>query len=228
MAIQPQSETAVSLEKDKPVSRTDKDFTDGGTLPDTPFASSPSLPHPYVVGPLDAAQVTTCSVRLPDSEAISILVPAHLSPSWFTPRAFAEGCEEGATLEDDYLHEGEEWSVPALLNLVYRNMMDLYRYATDPHIGPWTLGFVCSFLTRIAQRDRTLALTGLAHVCYLLSFLSPAPLPLAYAGLACADSFHMEVLKAYRAQVRLYRNAGKSFAEAQRLALIEVIGEVVN
>lgn len=212
------AETA-SSSTNVPVASVSSHRPHAGTIPDTPFSPSPSLPHPYVVGPLDSTQVTTCSVRLSDSEASSVLVPAHLSSSWIMNRAFAEGCEEGATLEDDYLHDGEEWSIPGLLNLIYRNLMDLYRYDTDPDIGPWTLGFVCSFLTRVAERDRTLALTGLAHVCSLLSFLSPAPFPLAYAGLARADSYHMKVLRAYRAQVRLYRNEGKSFAEAQRLAL---------
>ena len=76
-------------------------------------------------------------------------------------------------------------------------------------------------LAWLAETERTLALVGLAHLCFLLPFLSlwldsPFWPP---CSLHRAHFPHTQALRAYRAQVRTYREQGKSFAQAQRLTL---------
>jgi hypothetical protein len=66
-----------------------------------------------------------------------------------------------------------------------------------------------------------LALTGLAHYCFLLPFFpldGTQSWPL--YRLFRARHLHNDVLRIYRARVRVYREQGTSFSESQRLALI--------
>jgi len=129
---------------------------------------------------------------------------------------FKEGYKWGY-LEGD--SEEDEWTVPKLVNELYQNLTDL-TCKHEPDVSLWTLGFVLGELASVAERDKTLALTGLVHVCFLLPLLTqdrppswPRHEPY-HAGI-----LHTRVVKAYRGRVRLYRQQGKSFAEAQHLAL---------
>jgi hypothetical protein len=81
------------------------------------------------------------------------------------------------------------------------------------------VGWVIGNLAWLAETERTLALVGLAHLCFLLPFLmldAPFWPP---CSLRRADFLHRQALRAYRAQVRTYREQGRSFVEAQGLAL---------
>ncbi len=78
-----------------------------------------------------------------------------------------EGCEWG------YLEgnpEDERWTVPKLVNELYWNLEDLC-HEQKPDFCPWVLGFLLGELISIAEHDQTLALTGLAHYCFLLPLL---------------------------------------------------------
>jgi len=103
------------------------------------------------------------------------------------------------------------------MNGIYWNLADLC-HKKEPDLCPWTLGFLLGELASVAERDRMLALSGLAHCSFLLSFISLDPPSWPFGGLIQAGGWHGQALKAYRRQVRGYREQGKSFAEAQRLA----------
>jgi len=74
----------------------------------------------------------------------------------------------------------------------------------------------------VAETDRTPALTGLAHYCFLLPFfpLDDVQSWLPYRFLVRARFLHNNALRTYRARVRTWREQGMSFSEAQRLALV--------
>jgi len=103
-------------------------------------------------------------------------------------------------------------SYHSLAELCYEDKLDLC---------PWTLGFLLGELASVAETDRTLALTGLAHYCFLLPFF---PLDDAQSWLPTASysgrALHNHALRTYRARVRTWREQGMSFSEAQRLALV--------
>src|SRR5712692_1310345 len=172
----------------------------------------------YRIGPIDPAQLIAMHAHLSDGEECSLLVPVHLPSSVLTHPIFKEGCEWGYTFGAP---EAEEWTVPKLVNEVYQLLAELC-YEDEPDFCPWTLGFVLGELASLAEQDRALALTGLAHYCALLSFFSlDAPLPWPPYRLLRAHYLHNDALRTYRGRVRACREQGKSFAEAQRLALCE-------
>ena len=75
-------------------------------------------------------------------------------------------------------------------------------------------------LTRLAETDRTLASVGIGHLCFLLPLLTQnRPVNWARSEPCHADILHTRAVKAYRARVHFYREQGKSYDEAQRLAL---------
>ncbi len=171
--------------------------------------------YSYAIGPLDATQVTTLQAHLSTDEDVSLLVPTHLSPSILTHSWFKDGYECGYTESDPE----EEYSVPKLVNEVYHILVELC-YEDEANFCPWTLGFLLGELASLAERDRTLAFTGLAHVCFLLPLLTQGRPPCwpryepYHAGL-----LHHRAVRAYRARVRAYREQGVCFWEAQHLAL---------
>jgi hypothetical protein len=125
--------------------------------------------------------------------------------------------KEGYTESDP---EEEEWTVPKLVNEVYHLLAELC-YEDEPDFCPWTFGFLLGELASLAERDRTLALTGLAHSCFLLSFiLLDNVLSLPPYGLIRARLRHNDALRIYRARVRTWREQGVCFSKAQRLALV--------
>jgi hypothetical protein len=177
----------------------------------------------YAIGPIDPAQLISLHAHLSTGEECPLLTPARL-PLWIlSDPAFRDGYEQNYYSEE----EEEEWTVSQLVNLIYAKLRgDCYSKLESlfgevgPDFGPWEVGWLLRDLTRLAETNRTLALTGIAHLCFLLSFLPQDP-PTSWppAGLIRARWLHNDALKAYRARVRVYREQGKSFAEAQRLAL---------
>src|SRR5260370_12525475 len=183
-------------------------------------ASPSSLTSSYAIGPVDPAQITTLHAHLATGEECSLLVPIHLPLSLFIEQMFKESYESGY-LEGEV---DEEWSVPRIVNWTY-NIFNDEPYDEDAweelglHLPAWIVGWVLGSLARLAETEQTLALVGLAHLCFLLSRLtldSPFWPP---CVLRRADFLHRQALCAYRKQVRTYREQGRSFAEAQRLAL---------
>lgn len=170
----------------------------------------------YAIGPVDPVQFTPLQAHLSTGEEYSLLVPVHLPPAILTHAMFKDGYEWGYTESDPE----EEWTVPKLVNEVYHLLAELC-YKDEPDLCPWTLGFLLGELASVAETDRTLALTGLAHYCFLLPFLplDDAQPWLPYRFLLRAGALHNHALRTYRARVRVYREQGTSFAEAQRLAL---------
>ena len=183
-------------------------------------ASASPSPSSYTMGPLDPAQITILPVHLSSGETCSLLIPVQLAPSFLTDSEFTEGYEAG------YL-DGEaeaEWSVPQIVNWTYNTIKNELWHEDaweelGMHLPAWIVGWVLGDLAWLAKTERTLAQVGLAHLCFLLPFLtldSPFWPPCRFYG---ADYPHMAALRAYRAQVRVYREQGKIFEEAQRLAL---------
>jgi len=174
-----------------------------------------SLVSSYAVGPIDSVQVSTLQASLSDGQNISLLVPAHLPLSVLAAPAFKEGCEWGYTESGS-----EEWTIPQMVNEIYQTLREELDDEVDLRFYAWAVGFLLGSLTSLAETDRILALVGMAHLCFLLSFI-PLDSTLSWPpyGLLRARFLHNHALKAYRAHVRTCREQGMSFSEAQRLAL---------
>ena len=181
-------------------------------------ALSASPVSSYAIGPVDSMQFTPLQAHLSTGEEYSLLVPVHLPPSILTHPMFKDGYEWGYT---ESVPEEEEWTVPKLVNEIYHSLAELC-YEDKLDLCPWTLGFLLGELASVAETDRTLALTGLAHYCFLLPFfpLDDGQSWLPYRFLLRARSLHNRALRTYRARVRTWREQGMSFSEAQRLALV--------
>lgn len=167
----------------------------------------------------------TSSRCLPISPS-SLLVPKSVPLRILHHPEFRDGYERNYFSQEEEEEEDEEWSgVSQMVNLIYSKVLgegfeDLSSGKVAPDFGVWEIGWLLRDFTRLAEADRTLALTGMAHLCFLVSFLPqepPASWPL--ASLLRAWWQHNDAVKAYRARVRLYREQGKSYNEAQRLAL---------
>jgi hypothetical protein len=196
----------------------------GEAVPSSQHQERPTDPLPspgsYAIGPLDPAQVRILPVRLSSGEACTLLLPLNVSPSFLHDQQFAEGYEAG------YLSpETEEaWSIPQLVNWTYHFIQrELHSEEAwndfGLHLPAWVVGCVLGDLAGLAETERTLALVGVAHLSFLLPFLtfdSPFWPPV---NLYRADFPHRVALRTYRTRVRSYREQGKSFAEAQQLAL---------
>lgn len=182
----------------------------------------------YAIGPIDPVQLITTHAPLSTGEACPLLTPARL-PLWIrNDSAFRDGYEQNYYSEEEE-EEEEEWTVSQLVNLLYTKLRgDCYSKLealfgeVRPDFGPWEVGWLLRDLTRLAETNRILALTGIAHLCFLVSFLPQDP-PTSWppTGLIRARWPHTDALKAYRARVRVYREQGKDYQEAQRLALCE-------
>ena len=172
----------------------------------------------YAIGPIDPTQLLTLQVCLSNSQKITLLVPAHLPLSVLNDPQFKEGYEWGY-LECD---GEEEWTVPQMVNHIYLALHRELWGERSPSRYAWAVGFLLGNLTSLAETERTLALVGIAHLSFLL-----ACIPLDACSCYPCDCMmlmrgpHTEALCAYRAHVRLYREQGLSFQEAQRLALVE-------
>jgi hypothetical protein len=182
----------------------------------------------YAIGPIDSAQVITTHAHLSTGDECSLLVPVHLPRPILDDPAFRDGYEYNYLTEEEG-DEGEEWtaSVARLVNHIYSSLTDtrLYRnFDTDEVTSdflPWQVGWLLRDLTRLAETGRTLAYVGIGHLCFLLPLLTQnRPVNLPCYEPHHADILHTRAVKAYRGRVRVYREQGKSFAEAQRLALI--------
>lgn len=181
-------------------------------------ALSASPVSSYAIGPVDPMQFTPLQAHLSTGEEYPLLVPVHLPPSILTHPMFKDGYEWGYT---ESVPEEEEWTVPKLVNEIYHSLAELC-HEDELDLCPWTLGFLLGELASVAETDRTLALTGLAHYCFLLPFfpLDDGQSWLPYRFLLRARALHNHALRTYRARVRTWREQGMSFSEAQRLALV--------
>lgn len=171
----------------------------------------------YTIGPLDQAQITMRSIQLSTSGTCTMLLPLSFPSDVSTHSLFQQGYET-AYLEGEL--DAKSCTVPELLNDLYRTLTDLRYRHKDPGMYPWTLGFVLGELAYIAECDNTLALVGLAYVCFLLPlFTHPRPSDWPRYEPYNTRAWHDHAIRAYRRRVRAYREQGKSFEEAQRLAL---------
>lgn len=172
-------------------------------------------PSAYTIGPIDPAKLIPVQVQLSSGTTIPCFIPPFIPLRVLMHPFFREGCEWGYIECDP---EEEVYTFPKLLNDIF-GMLSGLRDLDEPEFCPWTIGFVLGELARLTEVDRTLALTGLAHYCFILSFLSPGSWGYPFLRLSWASAFHLKAMKAYRARIRSYREQGKSFEGAQRLAL---------
>lgn len=189
---------------------------------------TPASPFSYVIGPINPAQIITMHAHLSTGDECSLLLPVHLPRHILDDPAFRDGYEYNYLSEEESGKEDEEWmtSVTRLVNHIYSSLTDarLYRDLITgellPDFLPWQVGWLLRDLTRLAETDRTLAFVGLAHLCFLLPLLTqPRPVNWPRFEPYRADILHDRAVKAYRARVRFYREQGKRYDEAQRLAL---------
>ena len=175
----------------------------------------------YAIGPLDLTQLTTLPVQLSTGQACTLLLPAQLPPFLMNDPQFTEGYEAG------YLNPEteEKWSVPQIVNWTYHFMQselccEEAWEGLGLHLPAWVVGCALGDLAGLAEIERTLALVGLAHLSFLLPFLTLDSRFWPQAHFYRADYPHRLALRDYRARVRSYREQSKSFEEAQRLALV--------
>jgi hypothetical protein len=181
------------------------------------------LPSPgsYAIGPHDPARVTILPVHLSSGAECSLLVPVLLPPSLLYDPQFTEGYEAGYLSPD----AEAEWSVPQIVNWTYHFIQRELHFEEawedfGLHLPDWIVGCVLGDLAGLAETERTLALVGVAHLSFLLPFLSLDSRFWPPVNLYRADFPHRLALHDYRARVRSYREQGKSCEEAQRLALL--------
>lgn len=181
----------------------------------------------YVIGPIDSAQIITMHAHLSTGDECSLLLPVHLPHQILDDPAFRDGYEYNYLSEEEG-DEEEDWTtgVTRLVNHIYSSLTDarLYRDLLISEIVsdflPWQVGWLLHDLTRLAETDRTLAYVGMGHLCFLLPLLiQERPVTWPRNEPFCADILHTRAIKAYRARVRFYREQGKNYDEAQRLAL---------
>jgi len=181
----------------------------------------------YAIGPIDPTQLLTMHAPLSDGEECTLLMPLHLPLLILNDPAFRDGYEYNYLSEEEG-DEEEEWttSVTRLVNHIYKSLTD-DRFYRDLDTGkalqdflPWQVGWLLRDLTRLAETERTLAYVGIAHLRFVLPLLTqerPANWP-RYEPYH-SHILHDRVVKAFRARMRVYREQGKSYNEAQRLAL---------
>lgn len=182
----------------------------------------------YVIGPLDATHVVSVQALMSEGGACPLLLLLDVPPSILVTPAFQDGYTYNHLSEEEMGEEEEEWktSVTRVVNYIYTTLTDdccyrdLQTGTAMPEFLPWQVGWLLRDLTRVAETDRTLAYVGIAHlrfVLFLLTHERPADWPVSEPY--DAHLLHRRAIKAYRARVRLYREQGKSYQEAQRLAL---------
>jgi hypothetical protein len=182
----------------------------------------------YVIGPIDPAQIITMHVQLSTGDECSLLLPVHLPRPILDDPAFRDGYEYNYLTEEESSEEEEDWltSVTRLVNHIYSSLTNT-RFYRDLETGevvsdflPWQVGWLLRDLTHLAETDRTLAYVGIGHLCFLLPLLmQDRPVNWPRYEPYRADILHDRAVKAYRARVRFYREQGKNYDEAQRLAL---------
>jgi hypothetical protein len=183
-----------------------------------PSPASVDASSPYTIGPLDPSQIHPWQAYLSVDLEVTLLVPVSLPLSLLNDPWCKEGYEDGydsGESDADLL----TWTVPKLVNEVFLTLESELRAETACSAYTWTAGFLLGRLSSLAECEQTLAHVGLAHLCYLLSFLSaedPGSWP---RGLNRAFEAHTQAIKAYRKKVRGWREQGQNFELAQRLAL---------
>ncbi|HJT58580.1 MAG TPA: hypothetical protein VJ761_18880 [Ktedonobacteraceae bacterium] len=196
-------------------------------LPPNPSPGATASLFSYAIGPIAPRHVLSMQVQLSEGEeACTLLMPLHVPPSILTAPAFQDGYTYNYLSEEEGGAEAEEWrtSIPRVVNYIYTSLTDDCCYrdletgAAMPEFLPWQVGWLLRDLTRLAQTDLILAYVGIAHLRFVLTLLTherPADWPRSEVHL-----LHRRAIKAYRARVRLYREQGKSYQEAQQLALV--------
>ncbi len=180
----------------------------------------------YAIGPIDPSRLIAIHAPCSNGEECPLLIPKQF-PLWILNHPeFRDGCERNFFTEEEGANE--EWgTVSRMVNLIYSKLLgqgfeDFPSGEVEPNFGAWEIGWLLRDFTRLADTDRVFALTGIAHLCFLVSFL-PVEQPVYWppVGLVWTRWRHDDAVKAYRAQVCIYREQGKSYDEAQRLALCQ-------
>ncbi len=181
----------------------------------------------YVIAPIDPAHLLTMQGHLSTGEEYTLLVPVQVPRSILDDPAFREGHEYNYLSEEEGDGE-EEWTtmVTRMVNHIHTCLMEACL-CRDPETSeimrdflPWQVGWLLRDLTRFAETDRTLASVGMAHLYFLLALLTQGRPP-GWPGYTPYHVYNLHnwAVKAYRARVQVYREQGKSYQEAQRLAL---------
>src|SRR5579875_1843512 len=180
----------------------------------------------YRLGLIDPATLVPVTIEpcddgvFLDLPSFSLLVPG---PSLVLPSLLADlDFQRGATFgywSGDLDAELEEYGVasPAKVAnwVAFTFFDDLLREASCA----WTVGYLLGSLTCLAETDQTLALVGIAHLCYVLALVPALSLSVPFGVLHDAQFAHDQVIRAYREQVRVLRAQGMDFVPASRAAL---------
>lgn len=179
-------------------------------------------PVSYAVGPLDPGLLTTYERCTDNGYPYVASVPTAFPASLVNHPEFWSGVEWGYALFDEQVPT----SPMALLNWMYltvqenllsdESAVDLYVYVAAFHVG-WLAG--------LAKYDMLLAHVGLAHLCFLLTFI-PSNKPARWCFSINEDAAFEQklVLTAYRARLRALAAEGVALREAYQQAYVPQTG----
>ena len=188
------------------------DSMQGTTPAPTRPASSAST---YAIGPIAPARLVTWKAMLTTGHEITLRVPKQLPLSVLTHQAFKAGMDDGYFACDlDHM-------------TATQTVSDIYQYlyfAVDEEDSmEWcadSIGFVVGELSWLIGIAKMRALTGLAHLDFLLSFFPLDPLSFPEARVRSQMRHeHHEAMRSYRAHFEGSRIKGQSDREAERLTL---------
>lgn len=171
----------------------------------------------YALGPLHTSQVTEQACQLPNGLEYTLLIPQGLPSIVLDNPDFLQDCEFGYSSCDDLLP-----SPMALANWIYTLLQDDFHLPNAHeafHPYPSIAAFAVGWLSALAETDRTLALVGLAHLLFLLSYMPATDsLPILQRELGHAWYRQKQALQDYRARVRDLRAQGVELQAAYQQA----------
>jgi hypothetical protein len=173
-----------------------------------------SVSPAYRLGLIDPARLAQWVVDPFEAPCFTLLVPAQEQAvaALLVHPDFQEAAIDG------YLLASDPGDTPArIVNWVWNELDG--ALLEEANARPWFAGWLLGVLARVAETDRVLALVGIAHLVFLLSFLPDGSPDDLYMHLSRAHFQHGQAVRAYRAEVRELKAQGADFFHASRAAL---------
>lgn len=171
-----------------------------------------SVSASYALGPVDFDNIAEFTVVEPGREPFRLLVPA-LPVALLCDSAFREGAIAGYYCGEDLVPVLPTQVVNSVSVCFVEELLGGSSYA-------FTVGFLLSVLSALAEVDRLSACVGIAHLCFLVGLVS---FDLSGNALrqAVYDAYfeHTRVVRAYRTRWQECKAQGFSTFEAACQAL---------
>lgn len=178
---------------------------------DTSLALLETFGGSYTLGSLGESSLTAYGMRSDRGEEFSLLVPAQLPFSLMRATAFQDGAAFG------YGYGDEMGTTPIqVVNAVHRDFCgELCQGGTYA----WIVGYLLGCLTMLAENDRRLALVGMAHLCFLVASVPDCAHVAFSQALSDVEMVHNALVRVFRGRVRVFREQGVDWLQAQFQAL---------